>query len=94
MSLFGGRRVMAVPFVGATAVLGAFMAVKVRLFLSLEYSWDLFVALQMSRSWLMGRPLLWENRWGHASVSHNYFLTPLLGLLTHLGLRAVRRSRL
>ena len=82
MSLFGGRRVMAAPFVGATVVLGAIMAVKVRLFLSLEYSWDLFVALQMSRSWLTGRPLLWENRWGHASVSHNYFLTPVLGLLT------------
>lgn len=26
----------------------------------------------------MGRPLLWENRWGHGLVSHDYFVTPLL----------------
>jgi len=68
--------------IAVVALLGLWLLVKVRLFIGLEYSWDLFVALQVSQSWLMGRPLLWENRWGPDSVIHNYFVTPLLGPLT------------
>jgi hypothetical protein len=64
--------------------LGLWFLVKVRLFLGLEYSWDLFVNLQVSESWLLGRPLAWENRWGPNSVLHNYYVTPLLGPLTLL----------
>lgn len=70
-------------------VLGAWLLIKARLFVGLEYSWDLFLSLQLSRSWLLGRPLLWENRLGRDQASqlpHNFFLAPLLGPFTlHLG---------
>jgi hypothetical protein len=71
-----------VPALAAALLVSLWVAIKVRLFLGLEYSWDLFDAIQLSRSWLIGRPFLWENRWGAQAVSHNNYLTPLLGALT------------
>ncbi len=80
-----GSGVPVSALLAVATILGLWFLVKARLFVGLEYSWDLFLMLQLSRSWLMGRPLLWENRWGRDSVSqvsHNFFVTPLLGLFT------------
>jgi hypothetical protein len=72
-----------------STMLGAWLLIKARLFVGLEYAWDLFLTLQLSRSWLLGRPLLWENRLGRdqsSQLPHNFFLAPLLGPFTlHLG---------
>jgi hypothetical protein len=42
----------------------------------------MFSHLQISQSWLRGKPLLYENRYGDHSKIHNYYFTLLLGVFT------------
>ncbi|MBE9463540.1 hypothetical protein ACFP1I_11470 [Dyadobacter subterraneus] len=46
-----------------------------------EFS-DGMLALQLSRGWLEGRPLLYDNFYGDHARQHNYYFIPLTGLLT------------
>ena len=43
---------------------------------------DGLVALQLSRGWLEGRPLLFDPIYGNHAQQHNYYLIPIVGLLT------------
>jgi hypothetical protein len=74
----------------AGAVLVYFLALKLRLFEALEYLGDVFSALQMSRGFAEGRPLLWENGYGPMAGLHGYYLLPFLWPLTSwLGARGL-----
>lgn len=75
------RRRLATIVVGVAASC-VLLWVKARLFRGLEYTSDLFSALQASRSWIGGRPLLHENCWGDLAAIHNYYFTAVLGPLT------------
>ncbi|MEO8216125.1 MAG: hypothetical protein ABI718_03485 [Acidobacteriota bacterium] len=55
---------------------------KWRWFERLDYSNDLFSFLEMSRSMLRGKPLLWSNYWGDHRAIHNYYIVPLTAPLT------------
>src|SRR4051812_34735661 len=56
----------------AAGVVFLYMA-KVGLFKGLQYTFDLFGFVQMSRGWLRGHPLLFENGWGNPAQIHNYY---------------------
>src|SRR5882724_3976655 len=57
----------------AFAVLCGWLTVKCVLFVRLAYTSDMFSLLQMSLSWLDGRPLLWENCFGNHARLHDYY---------------------
>lgn len=63
------------------AILAWFFAAKVTLFGKHLYQSDLFSHIQTSRSWLQGRPAMFENNYGHHAQYHNYFFNLLLGPL-------------
>lgn len=73
---------------GASLVLLAllaalWMAAKVFLFDQLAYTSDLFSFVQMSHSFLWGRPLLHENSSGLHRLHHNTYLVLLFAPLSH-----------
>ncbi len=72
----------AVAIVGfGLAILFWFFAAKVALFNKHTYQSDLFSHIQTSRSWLQGRPAMFENNYGNHAQYHNYFFNLLLGPL-------------
>src|SRR5436190_14206367 len=62
------------------AVIWVFV-LKLKTFYALGYTSDLFVDVQLARSWLEGRGLLHDNCFGNVLVIHTYFLLLPLGLL-------------
>ena len=66
--------------VGVFIVIWVF-AIKLRTFYNLGYSSDLFVSVQLARSWLEGRGLLNDNFFGKTLATHTYFLLVPLGLI-------------
>lgn len=56
-------------------------AVKLKTFYDLGYSSDLFVSVQLARSWLEGHGLLNDNCFGNTLATHTYFLLVPLGLI-------------
>jgi uncharacterized membrane protein len=55
--------------------------IKLKTFYDLGYSSDLFVSVQLARSWLEGRGLLEDNCFGNVLATHTYFLLLPLGLI-------------
>ena len=70
------RRALAV----AAAITVWVFAAKLKAFLDLCFTSDLFIQTQLARSWLEGR-FLDDNCYGHHLAIHTYFFLPLLGLL-------------
>ena len=56
-------------------------AIKLRTFYNLGYSSDLFISVQLARSWLEGHGLLNDNCFGKTLATHTYFLLVPLGLI-------------
>jgi len=54
---------------------------KVKTFYALGYTSDLFVHVQLARSWLEGRGLLQDNCFGNQLAIHTYFLLVPLGFI-------------
>jgi uncharacterized membrane protein len=54
---------------------------KLKTFYHLGYSSDLFLSVQLARSWLEGRGLLQDNCFGNTLATHTYFLLVPLGLV-------------
>jgi len=66
--------------VGVFNVIWVF-AIKLRTFYNLGYSSDLFMSVQLARSWLEGRGFLNDNCFGKTLATHTYFLLVPLGLI-------------
>ena len=66
--------------VGVFTVIWVF-AIKLRTFYNLGYSSDLFISVQLARSWLEGRGFLNDNCFGKTLATHTYFLLVPLGLI-------------
>ena len=66
--------------VGMFTVIWVF-AIKLRTFYNLGYSSDLFISVQLARSWLEGRGFLNDNCFGKTLATHTYFLLVPLGLI-------------
>jgi len=64
-------------------ILSFWFYIKLVVFGICGYTSDLFSHLQISKSWLEGRPLLFENAYGYHDKIHNYYFTPFLGLFTY-----------
>ena len=62
------------------AVIWVFL-LKLETFYDLGYTSDLFVHVQLARSWLDGRGLLQDNCFGNQLAIHTYFLLVPLGLI-------------
>jgi hypothetical protein len=60
---------------------GWVFALKLKTFYDLGYSGDLFVHVQLARSWLEGRGLLQDNCFGNYLTIHSYLLLLPLGLI-------------
>lgn len=61
-----------------------FLGFKVVRFQLLGYTFnDMYAFIQMSHSWLDGRPFMYENIWGYHHQIHNYYTVLLWGPLTH-----------
>src|SRR5437867_748097 len=56
-------------------------ALKLTTFYDLGYTSDLFVDVQLARSWLEGRGLLYDNCFGNHLAIHTYFLLLPLGVI-------------
>jgi hypothetical protein len=56
-------------------------ALKLTTFYDLGYTSDLFVNVQLARSWLEGRGVLQDNCFGNHLVMHTYFLLLPLGII-------------
>ncbi|RIV26747.1 hypothetical protein DYU11_00015 [Fibrisoma montanum] len=77
----------------------AFFAFKVLRFQTLAYTYnDMYAFLQMSCSWMDGRPFMYENIWGYHHKIHNYYTVLLWGPLCRFfgvyGLFAVQTALL
>jgi uncharacterized membrane protein len=66
--------------IGALTVIWVFV-LKLKTFYDLGYTSDLFVSVQLARSWLEGRSLLTANCFGNMLGLHTYFLLLPLGLI-------------
>jgi len=64
----------------ALAVIGVF-AIKLKIFYDLGYTSDLFVSVQLARSWLEGQGFFTANCFQPLLASHTYFLLLPLGFL-------------
>jgi len=62
------------------AVIWVFL-LKLKTFYALGYTSDLFVDVQLARSWLEGRGLLYDNCFGNHLAIHTYFLLLPLGVI-------------
>lgn len=69
-----------IALLAALVIAAAVFIYKMRAFLGLNYSLDLFLHTQIARSWLEGRPFA-ENFTGYHLSQHTYFLLLPLGLL-------------
>jgi len=58
------------------------LVMKAVLFSHWVYTSDLFSLLQMSYSWMDGKPVLWENCFGQHARIHSYYAVLLFGPLT------------
>jgi hypothetical protein len=56
-------------------------ALKLKTFYDLGYTSDLFISVQLARSWLEGRGLLQDNCFGNVLATHTYFFLVPLGLV-------------
>lgn len=72
------------PLIGVVLFLGYWGVVKANLFEQLAYTSDLFSTIQISRSWMDGRPLLSENAFGGFADLHNVYALLVLGPATAL----------
>jgi hypothetical protein len=72
------------PLIGVVLFLGYWGVVKANLFEQLAYTSDLFSTIQISRSWIDGRPLLSENAFGRFVDQHNVYALLALGPATAL----------
>lgn len=70
------------PHALALAVIAYWFVVKAVLFHRLEYTSDLFLNLQLTRSFFDGRPLLWDNFYGNFKAIHNSYIAVLFYPLT------------
>ncbi len=61
-----------------------FFIVKCFHFQRSDYSSDIFSHFQISRDWLLGKPLFYENSFGFHSRIHNYFIDILMAPFTWL----------
>lgn len=61
-----------------------FFVVKCLHFMRLDYTSDLFSHFQLSRDWMLGKPLFYENSFGFHSKFHNYFIDVLMGPFTYI----------
>jgi hypothetical protein len=77
----GWNRWDCVAVVVAVFTIVAVFAVKLKTFYDLGYSSDLFVSVQLARSWLEGHGLLNDNCFGKTLATHTYFLLLPLGLI-------------
>lgn len=68
----------AAGFAGAVG----FLWFKMTLYNKLEYETDLFSVLQLSRDFLWGKPLLYENAYGDNTAYHNSYLMPFYAPFT------------
>lgn len=68
----------AAGFTGAVV----FLWFKMALYDKLEYQTDLFSVLQLSRDFLWGKPLLYENAYGDNTAYHNSYLMPFYAPFT------------
>ncbi|QDK80779.1 hypothetical protein EXU85_20075 [Spirosoma sp. KCTC 42546] len=80
-------------------ILIGFFFLKVVRFQALGYTFnDMYAFVQMSRSWMDGRPFMYENIWGYHHKIHNYYTVLLWGPLCRAfgayGLFAVQVSLL
>ncbi|GAB3542944.1 hypothetical protein [Spirosoma fluminis] len=65
------------------ALLGLFVF-KILRFQTLSYTFnDMYAFIQMSHSWMDGRPFMYENIWGYHHNIHNYYTVLLWGPLCH-----------
>jgi predicted membrane protein DUF2079 len=64
----------------AAAIAAWVFLVKLKAFLDLAFTSDLFIQTQLARSWLEGR-FLEDNCYGRHLAVHTYFFLPVLGLL-------------
>ena len=71
------------PWILVGLVLAWWTAVKTIHLFHAEYTSDLFTHYQLSTGWLRGKPLFWENCFGHQERIHNYFLSPLMAVFTY-----------
>lgn len=65
-------------------VASLFLGFKCFLYDNQEYEADLFSILQLTKDYLLGKPLLFENAYGDNSALHNYYLLPLVAPFTLL----------
>ena len=70
-----------VALVLALATIAWVFALKLKTFYELGYTSDLFVSVQLARSWLEGRRVLTANCFGNMLALHTYFLLLPLGLV-------------
>lgn len=62
-----------------------FFYFKIIRFQGLYYTFnDMYIFLQSSRSWINGRPLLYENVWGYSDRIHNNYLMLLWGPIIYI----------
>ncbi len=82
------NRITRAPLVAGSILallLLAWLGAKISLFHGLSYTSDLFHLVQSAYSYLLGRPLLFNNDFGSGGAAHNYFLLPLLGPFAYGG---------
>jgi len=70
-----------VALVLALATVAWVFALKLKTFYELGYTSDLFVSVQLARSWLEGRRVLTANCFGNMLALHTYFFLLPLGLI-------------
>jgi hypothetical protein len=71
-------------FLSGSCLFIFYFVVKCFHFNRCDYTSDMFSHFQISRDWLIGKPLFYENCFGLHSKLHNYFLNILLAPFTYL----------
>ena len=71
-------------FLASLAAFLFFFIVKCLNFYRSDYTGDIFTHFQLSRDWLLGKPLFYENSYGYHNKFHNYFIDILLAPFTYL----------
>jgi hypothetical protein len=67
----------------ATIAYVFFFIVKCLHFQRSDYNGDIFSHFQLSRDWLLGKPLFYENSFGFHNRIHNYFIDILMSPFTY-----------
>ena len=71
-------------FLSALTVFLFYFLIKCIHFYRSDYTSDIFCHFQISRDWLLGKPLFYENCFGFHSKLHNYFLDIFMGPFTYV----------